>query len=63
MFPFLQTNITSHMWPSGGKGGWLHEGHDAISPQKSSKCSKTSGEPSLTTVIQRKLGQLNNKLL
>ena len=21
MFPFLQTNITSQMWPSGGKGG------------------------------------------
>jgi len=21
IFPFLQTNITSEMWPSGGKGG------------------------------------------
>jgi len=21
IFPFLQTNITSQMWPSGGKGG------------------------------------------
>ena len=23
IFPFLQTNITSQMWPSGGKGGTL----------------------------------------
>ena len=23
IFPFLQTNITSQMWPSGGKGGVL----------------------------------------
>jgi len=25
MFPFLQTNITSQMWPSGGKGEFLPE--------------------------------------
>ena len=28
IFPFLQTNITSQMWPSGGKGVWfLHQKH------------------------------------
>ena len=23
IFPFLQTNITSQMWPTGGKGGFM----------------------------------------
>jgi len=36
IFPFLQTNITSQMWPTGGMGEWKDQVHEVIECLQSS---------------------------
>jgi len=45
IFPFLQTNITSQMWPAGGKGSrtWTEEQIKNAWPNKRQDTDELSG--------------------